>query len=492
MVYLAAWLIPRAERTSWRSSQQRRFWHWCHFLEESGQLTPQNRLLIARACWQLFPDAFWLRFDREQSYARVRVLIGSPAGLILGLFALTAVLLTATGIVPAARNAFSRPFALADRIAVITLDGNGMNGKFGRTRSDTLLDLAAVWNKTHLADGVAPFSWGPGTLLLPNRDLPVGTARVAPEFFSILGVKAALGRAFSPADARDCPDCVILSHALWQHEYRGDPKIVGKQIVLNGNQRTVAGVLPPEFHVISSGIEVWTLLDPAVLFTNFQRRVGAVAHLRGSATAVLLQRNLTDLTESAGYIHPASQIQAVTVEAQVRKNLVSTIGFLLLASVCAALVVFLRHLSGGIGRLPQGAAARTLWLSFFGAKSLLLLALSALTSWAVVHWLSSLAAGSTRPLADEYAIWLFLPLAIVALSWGVRDQQWRCRTCLRRLELPVEIGRTGSVLLNWAGTEMVCPQGHGVLYLPESSSNSLDQDRWHKLDDSWQSLFGKR
>jgi hypothetical protein len=130
-----------------------------------------------------------------------------------------------------------------------------------------------------------------------------------------------------------------------------------------------------------------------------------------------------------------------------------------------------------------------LWLSFFTMKAGLLLAVAALTSWGVVHWLASLVVGSTYPSADEYAIWLFLTLAIVALSWAVRDQQRRCRTCLRRLELPVAIGRTGSVLLNWAGTEMVCPQGHGVLYLPESSSNSLDQDRWNKLDESWQSLF---
>ena len=92
-------------------------------------------------------------------------------------------------------------------------------------------------------------------------------------------------------------------------------------------------------------------------------------------------------------------------------------------------------------------------------------------------------------MADEYAIWLYLPLAIVAVAWSVRDQQRRCRVCLQRLELPVEIGRTGSVLLNWAGTEMVCPQGHGVLYLPESSANSLDQDRWSTLDDSWKGLF---
>jgi hypothetical protein len=489
MVWLAAWLVPRAERALWRSNQQRRFWHWCHFLSESGQFTPQNRLAIARACWLLFPDAFWLRFDREKSSKRVRAFLGSPVGLIFGLLLLAALLVTSTGIVPAAKSAFSPPFAEADRVVLITLDGNGINGKFSRTRSDTLLDLTTIWGKTHWADGFAPFSWGPGTLLLPSRDLPVGTARVGPEFFSTLRVKAALGRTLSAEDTRNCPECVVLSYALWHHEFHADPKIVGKQVFLNGNQRTVVGILPAEFHLISSGVEIWGLIDPAILFTNFQRRVGAVARLRNGATSALLQHNLTDLTESAGYIHPASQIQVVTVEAQVRRNLFSTIEFLLLTTACAITVVLLRHISSGIGRLPQGPAARTLWLLFLGSKATLVLCVSALISWAVVHWITTMLAGSTRPLVDEYAIWLFLPLAIVGLSWAVRDQQWRCRRCLRRLELPVEIGRTGSILLNWAGTEMVCPQGHGVLYLPESNSNSLDRDRWNKLDDSWQSLF---
>ena len=109
----------------------------------------------------------------------------------------------------------------------------------------------------------------------------------------------------------------------------------------------------------------------------------------------------------------------------------------------------------------------------------------------MVHWTANWIVGSAYPLSDEYSIWLLLPLAIVALSWSVRDQQRRCRTCLRRLELPVEIGRAGSVLLNWAGTEMVCPQGHGILYLPDSPANSLDQGRWSTLDDSWQSLFAR-
>jgi hypothetical protein len=93
------------------------------------------------------------------------------------------------------------------------------------------------------------------------------------------------------------------------------------------------------------------------------------------------------------------------------------------------------------------------------------------------------------PLSDEYSIWLLLPLAIVALSWSVHDQQRRCRKCLRRLELPVDIGRAGSVLLNWSGTEMVCPHGHGILYLPDSPANWMDQGRWSNFDDSWQELF---
>ena len=38
---------------------------------------------------------------------------------------------------------------------------------------------------------------------------------------------------------------------------------------------------------------------------------------------------------------------------------------------------------------------------------------------------------------------------------------------------------------------MVCPQGHGILYLPDSPANWMDQGRWSTLDDSWQELFAR-
>jgi len=404
---------------------------------------------------------------------------------------MVAALILSTGIIKAARGAFASPVPHPDRTVLIYLDGNGINGKFSRTRSDTLLDLASIWSKSKLVEGLTPFSWGPGNLLLQNRDMAVATARVGPDFFTTLDVKPSLGRTFSANDMQTCRDCVVLSYPVWQHEFHGDPRLVGRAIELNGTSRTVIGVLPANFRLISSGVAVWGLIDPSVLFTNFQRRVGAVAQLQGAATAASLQSDLSDKTESAGYVHPSSQLTVTTVADHLHHNLWNTIWFVLFATACALFVVALRRSISGFGHVPQGLGGRAIWFGFLAIKSVLLLSIVALCSWCIVHWISTWVMGSTYPLADEYSIWLFLPLAIITLSWSIRDQQSRCRTCLRRLELPVEIGRTGSVLLNWAGTEMVCSEGHGVLYVPESGANSLDQNRWNRLDESWSNLFGR-
>jgi len=489
MVWIAGWLVPRSRRGAWRSEQNRKFWHWCHYLSEAGQLNAQNRLIVARHCWAAFSDAFWKRIERERFYAQSRRFIGSPLTFLAAFAVALVFLVLGSGFVSAARSAFSAPLPHPAQVVLVTLDGNGINGKFSRTRSDTLLDLASIWSKSKLVDGVTPFSWAPGKLQLQARNLPVATARVGPGFFDTLNVRPALGRTFTPDDVHGCANCVLLSYPVWQNEFNGNANILGEAITLDDTPRTVIGVLPANFRLITPGIAVWRLIDPAMLFTNFQRRVGAVAQLHGNASPQHAQRDLSDLTESAGYVHPSSQLQVTTVAAQLQHDRQNTMWLLLLATACAAFVVILRRPANSFGHLPDGLADRARWMSFFFAKSALLLAIAALSSWSLVHWIAHWLVGATYPSVDEFSIWLFLPLAIAALSWSVRDQQNRCRTCLRRLEMPVEIGRTGSVLLNWAGTEMVCSEGHGVLYLPDSPANSLDRDRWNSLDDTWADLF---
>ncbi len=143
----------------------------------------------------------------------------------------------------------------------------------------------------------------------------------------------------------------------------------------------------------------------------------------------------------------------------------------------------------GVGRAPLTVADRVRWWSFLAAKTILLLAFTGLLAWTTARALSVYLYGSVQPMTNPVGLWLFMILAIAPLSWTIRDQQRRCRVCLRRLGTPIQIGAPGHVLLDWSGTEMVCPEGHGVLYLPDSLGNWLERDRWDNLDDSWAGLF---
>ena len=72
--------------------------------------------------------------------------------------------------------------------------------------------------------------------------------RVSANLFQLLGVDAAHGRLFLPAD--DDPGqqhVVVLSNESWQRRFGADPKIAGKSLVLNGEAFQVIGVTPPDF-----------------------------------------------------------------------------------------------------------------------------------------------------------------------------------------------------------------------------------------------------
>jgi len=87
-----------------------------------------------------------------------------------------------------------------------------------------------------------------------------GTA-VSAELFSVLGVRAKIGRTFvSGEDAPGRDNSVVLSHDIWQQRFGGDPGIVGKSIDLEGTGREVVGVMPPDFHFPSVKTQVWVPL----------------------------------------------------------------------------------------------------------------------------------------------------------------------------------------------------------------------------------------
>ena len=78
---------------------------------------------------------------------------------------------------------------------------------------------------------------------------------------------------------------------------------------------------------------------------------------------------------------------------------------------------------------------------------------------------------------------------IFAFRWALNDQRRRCPECLCLCGNPVRIGHPSYVLLDWYGTELMCPEGHGLLQVPELPRASLSSHRWLRLDASWRSLF---
>jgi putative ABC transport system permease protein len=77
---------------------------------------------------------------------------------------------------------------------------------------------------------------------------------VSAEFFSVLAAPAELGRTFrNGEDIAGRNAYVILSHRLWQRRFASDPAVIGRAINLEGVQREIVGVMPPEFRFPSPG-----------------------------------------------------------------------------------------------------------------------------------------------------------------------------------------------------------------------------------------------
>ncbi|HET6763190.1 MAG TPA: ABC transporter permease [Longimicrobiaceae bacterium] len=83
-------------------------------------------------------------------------------------------------------------------------------------------------------------------------------AWVSGDLMGTLGVAAARGRAFTPADeSPGAAPVVLLSDGLWRQRYGADPGIVGRRVVVEGIPRTVAGVMPPDFRFPSRQVRMW-------------------------------------------------------------------------------------------------------------------------------------------------------------------------------------------------------------------------------------------
>jgi predicted permease len=81
---------------------------------------------------------------------------------------------------------------------------------------------------------------------------------VTSNLFDTLGVRPALGRFFSPSEETMGRDRVIvLTNGFWREQFGGDPNIVGRTVLLDGVNREIIGVAPPQIRFPDFETQFW-------------------------------------------------------------------------------------------------------------------------------------------------------------------------------------------------------------------------------------------
>ena len=121
-----------------------------------------------------------------------------------------------------------------------------------------------VWREqSQMSSQITAYGGYEGTLTGGDYPERITGCFVSANFFSVLGVRPAKGRAFDQAeDQPDGPPVAVVSHGLWVRRFGGDPDLVGKGVTLDDKSYTVVGILPASFK-FPEPFEVWLPLAQA-------------------------------------------------------------------------------------------------------------------------------------------------------------------------------------------------------------------------------------
>jgi putative ABC transport system permease protein len=134
--------------------------------------------------------------------------------------------------------------------------------------------------------------------------------------FHMLGLAPLMGRTFTPADAvPGAPPVVVLRYKAWQSKFGGDPKILGRTLVLNGQPTTVIGVMPPRFSL--GGAEMWLPESFAGRKPeDLQREISTVGHLKPGVSIEQAAAEVEVLFKSYAELYPKTHPKGAEFSAE--------------------------------------------------------------------------------------------------------------------------------------------------------------------------------
>jgi predicted permease len=341
------------------------------------------------------------------------------------------------------------PFREPDRLVRIFEDLGGAGAKNVPISVPELEDLRGRSDVFEQISAIFPVSTALSGGDRAERIEMLGTH---PDYFELLGAKAALGRVYGQADwVPGFVDGVVISDGLWKREFGGDPQVIGKRIRVDEDGYTIIGVMPPEFRhpgeTLTGDVEFWAatgfLADPFPSPPVRSRRFipGAMGRLKAGVNLKEAQQRLDALAAQLQQAYPDDypkqlrwSFRIEPAQASLTGNvrpalivLLAAVSFLLLM-VCVNIASLL--IARSSGRMREFAvrqalgASRGRLVSQVLTESVLISLAGGLTALAALYFartsLLALMPADVPRLAEVHLDWRMVSLAfLLSITTGV-------------------------------------------------------------------------
>jgi putative ABC transport system permease protein len=199
----------------------------------------------------------------------------------------------------------------------------------------------------------------------PERLLPV---LVSGDFFTTLGVPAAIGRTVTDSEVtKESAPVAVLGYGFWQSHFAGSASVIGKMLDLDGTPTRVIGVMPRDFSFPNPDVPMYLpfFADPARRFGWYLVGIGrlapgaTVAHAERQATATMWQWARDNPDELWAKPVPPESTRMRAIVAPLRTALTGNVTRPLLVLQAAVLLLLLIGIANIATLVSSRAAART-------------------------------------------------------------------------------------------------------------------------------------
>src|SRR5262245_43759079 len=151
------------------------------------------------------------------------------------------------------------PFPRPEQIVIVRDDLTGRGAEDVGMSVDELKDFQ---ERSGVFDQISAVWSVDANLTGSDRPERIELLAVSPNYFSLLGARAQLGRVFGPEDkVPGFAEGVVISDGLWRRLFAADPNILGRKVYADTDLYTIVGVMPPGFRhpgkTLRNDVDMW-------------------------------------------------------------------------------------------------------------------------------------------------------------------------------------------------------------------------------------------